>query len=235
MARKVQDFLKIKNLANNKAEIYFIGDIVSDEWEKWSDIDKCPQDVIDYLDTLNEFEELDIYINSGGGSLFAGIGIYNILNRHKGYKTVYIDGLAGSIASVIAMAGNEIICPSNSFLMIHKPLVGLYGNAIELREMADTLDRLEEGIINTYKTKLKEGISIETIIEMVNNETWLNGEEASKYFNITVVEPNKAVAKIDINQLKNSYSNIPKELLDVANCKLLDKLNKEIDLALALA
>lgn len=233
--RNIKDFLNIKNLGE-KAELHFYGEIVCDEWEKWSDLDTCPEDVLNYLSKIENSKELDIYINSGGGSVFAGLGIYNILKRHKGRKTVYVDGLAGSIASIIAMVGDEIIVPSNSFLMIHKPLCGVCGNANDMREMADTLDRIEEGLINTYKTKLKDNVNIETIKAMVNAETWLTGEEASKYFNITVTEANKMIAKVDTNLL-NSYKNVPENLLKIENINVAEDLaikNKEIEIALAL-
>ena len=233
--RNIKDFLNIKNL-DEKAELHFYGEIVSDEWEKWSDLDTCPEDVLNYLSKIENSKELDIYINSGGGSVFAGLGIYNILKRHKGRKTVYVDGLAGSIASIIAMVGDEIIVPSNSFIMIHKPLCGVCGNANDMREMADTLDRIEEGLINTYKTKLKDNVDIETIKAMVNAETWLTGEEASKYFNITVTEANKMIAKVDTNLL-NSYKNVPENLKtkDINMAEDLAIKNKEIEIALALA
>ena len=233
--RNIKDFLNIKNLENEKAELHFYGEIVSDEWEKWSDLDTCPEDVLNYLSKIENSKELDIYINSGGGSVFAGLGIYNILKRHKGRKTVYVDGLAGSIASIIAMVGDEIIVPSNSFIMIHKPLCGVIGNANDMRELADTLDRIEEGLINTYKTKLKDNVDIETIKAMVNVETWLTGEEASKYFNITVTEANKMIAKVDTNLL-NSYKNVP-ENLKTKDTNIAEDLaikNKEIEIALAL-
>ena len=232
--RNIKDFLNIKNLGE-KAELHFYGEIVCDEWEKWSDLDTCPEDVLNYLSKIENSKELDIYINSGGGSVFAGLGIYNILKRHKGRKTVYVDGLAGSIASIIAMVGDEIIVPSNSFLMIHKPLCGVCGNANDMREMADTLDRIEEGLINTYKTKLKDNVNIETIKAMVNAETWLTGEEASKYFNITVTEANKMIAKVDTNLL-NSYKNVPENLKtkDINIAEDLAIKNKEIEIALAL-
>lgn len=232
--RNIKDFLNIKNL-DEKAELHFYGEIVSDEWEKWSDLDTCPEDVLNYLSEIEDYKKLDIYINSGGGSVFAGLGIYNILKRHKGRKTVYVDGLAGSIASIIAMVGDEIIVPSNSFIMIHKPLCGVCGNANDMREMADTLDRIEEGLINTYKTKLKDNVDIETIKAMVNAETWLTGEEASKYFNITVTEANKMIAKVDTNLL-NSYKNVPENLKtkDINMAEDLAIKNKEIEIALAL-
>ena len=114
--------------------------------------------------------------------------------------------------------------------MIHKPLCGVCGNANDMREMADTLDRIEEGLINTYKTKLKDNVDIETIKTMVNAETWLTGVEASRYFNITVTEANKMIAKVDTNLL-NSYKNVPENLLKAEDLAIK---NKEIEIALAL-
>ena len=65
-------------------------------------------------------ENINIHINSGGGSVFGGIAIYNMLRRNNAHKTVYVDGLAASIASVIMMAGDEIVMPKNATVMIHK-------------------------------------------------------------------------------------------------------------------
>jgi ATP-dependent Clp protease protease subunit len=208
---KDKKYLQIRNLTDNKADLYFYGDIVGSEWEKWDDTDTCPEDVKNLLAEIDGVNELNIYVNSGGGSVFAGLAIYNMLKRNKAYKTVYVDGLAGSIASVITMAGNKIVIPSNAFLMIHKPWSGLYGNANDLRKMADDLDRIEEGIINVYADNLAEGVEIETIKEMVNAETWLNGIEAGKYFNVEVSESNKMVACV--GDIIKNYKNVPDELL----------------------
>ncbi len=205
-------YLQIKNKSENTAELYFYGDIVSSLWEKWDDSDTCPQDIKDILDQVDGVQNLDIFINSGGGSVFAGLAIYNMLKRNQANKTVYVDGLAGSIASVIAMAGDKIVMPSNAFLMIHKPLCIVGGNANDMRKMADDLDRIEEGIINVYSEKLADGVDIETIKEMVDAETWLVGTEACKYFNVEVVQSNKMVACVS-DKFKD-YHNVPKVLLE---------------------
>lgn len=204
--------MEIKNQTEDKAELYFYGDIVSDWWGAWQDEDQYPDAIKDFLKEV-EGKDLDIFVNSGGGSVFAGLAIYNMLKRHKGYKTVYVDGMAASIASVIALSGDKVIIPSNAFMMIHKPWFGLWGgyNADEFRKMADDLDAIEKGIMNVYKENLKEGVSIETIQELVNEETWLNGEEAAEYFNIEVGEENKAAACT--SDYFNSYKNVPKEIL----------------------
>lgn len=201
--------MQIKNQTETSADLYFYGDIVSSEWGKWEDTDTCPEDVRAFLSQVNGVKNLNIYVNSGGGSVFAGLAIYNMLKRNASNKTVYVDGLAGSIASVIAMAGDKIIIPSNAFLMIHKPWNIAMGNSKDFRKMADDLDAIEQGIMNVYAENLKEGVDIEIIRQMVNNETWLNGNEAAKYFNIEVAEENKAAACI--SECFKNYKNVPKE------------------------
>lgn len=77
-----------------KCSLYFYGDIVSATWEsEWYEEDKCPQDIADFLHQLDSFEDIDIYFNSGGGDVFAGLAIYNQLRRHEGHKTGYVDGM----------------------------------------------------------------------------------------------------------------------------------------------
>lgn len=215
-ANKTVGKLEIKNI-NGNSSIRFDGDIVDSDWDKWNDTDSCPSDVLEALNGLTG--DLDIYINSGGGSVFSGMSIYNILSRYKGNKTVYVDGLAGSIASVIAMAGDKIVMPKNSFLMIHKPLCMVGGNANDFRKMADTLDTIEQGIINVYATKLKDGANIDDIKSMVNNETWLTGEQASQYFNIVVSEANNAIAFIRKNDFQNYLNDKLQEPKPVKNSK----------------
>lgn len=207
----MNSYMQIKNQTDDSADIYFYGDIVSSSWDKWTDTDTAPEDVRSLLDEVRNIKHLNIYINSGGGSVFAGLAIYNMLKRHQANKTVYVDGLAASIASIIAMAGDKIVIPSNAFLMIHKPWSGTYGNANDFRKMADDLDRIEEGILNVYADNLAEGVEIATIKEMVNAETWLNGIEASKYFKVEIAESNKMAACLG-NSVAN-YKNVPKSLL----------------------
>ncbi|MBO3796832.1 Clp protease ClpP [Bacillus subtilis] len=219
------DFLKIKNQTDLAADIYFYGDIVSSEWGKWEDTDTCPEDVRAFLKQVEGVKNLNIYVNSGGGSVFAGLAIYNMLKRNSAHKTVYVDGLAGSIASVIAMAGDKIVIPSNAFLMIHKPWSMSMGNSNDLRKMADDLDLIEEGILNVYSENIKDGVDMEEIKQMVNDETWLNGKEASKYFNIDVAEENKLVACTS-DYFKN-YEKLPKQLREQTNQLKQDENTKE--------
>ncbi len=147
---QLQKILQVKNQTTNSADLYFYGDIVSDWWGAWTESDQYPEAIKNFLNG-QEGKDLNIYINSGGGSVFASLAIYNMLKRHTGKKTVTVDGVAASGASVIAMAGDEIIIPENAFLMIHRAWVDTTGNAEELRACADYLERLDEGILAIYK------------------------------------------------------------------------------------
>ena len=218
--------IEFKNSVNEQS-IYFYGDIVSDEWGKWTDTDTCPQDILDILGQIDENQPLNVYVNSGGGSVFAGMAMYNMLKRCKNEKTVYIDGLAGSIASVLAMVGDKIIMPSNSYLMIHNAWSGCQGNANDMRKMADTLDKISEGILNVYQERLVDGVNINSIKQLMDEETWLTGTDASKYFNIELVEANKAVAYC--GDILN-YKNIPDEIRNKLNTKLDSEENIKNDI-----
>ena len=144
------DFCQFKASSEGKpSELFFYGDIVSSNWDAWQKEDQYPQNVQKLLSEIGN-GDVDIHINSGGGDVFAGIAIYNMLRSCAGKKTVYIDGWAASIASIIAMAGDEIIMPENSYLMVHKAWTVAMGNADEMRELADRLDKIDSGILATY-------------------------------------------------------------------------------------
>lgn len=220
MKNKKINCIDFKNsIDGNSQELYFYGDIVADAWCKWTETDTCPEDIIEILKYIDDSKPLDIFINSGGGNVFAGLAIYNMLKRNKAQKIVHVEPLAGSIASVIAMVGDKIIMPTNAFLMIHKPYTAIEGNANDLRKLADNLDKIEEGIISVYNENLANGADIEEIKQLVNDETWLTATQASKYFNVELVESNKAVASI--SNLSN-YKNVPQELLNRVNNKAND-------------
>jgi ATP-dependent Clp endopeptidase proteolytic subunit ClpP len=190
--------LEIKNMTDVSADLYFYGDIVSDWWGAWQNEDQYPDAIKNFLSQA-EGKDLNVYVNSGGGSVFAGMAIYNMIKRHgeKNKVKVYVDGLAGSIASVIAFAGTEPPeIPSNAFLMIHKPWGAISGNADEMRKMADDLDKIQTGIMNVYEDHLAEGVTIEQVEALVDAETWLDGKEAAKYFNIAQTDAADYVAAV---------------------------------------
>lgn len=197
-------FFEMKNRTPTSADMYFYGDIVSADWSKWGDEDKCPQDIIDTLKECEGVNELNIYINSGGGSVWGGVAIYNILKRFNAKKTVHIDGVAASIASVIALSGDKIIMPANSFMMIHKAIINVYGNADELRSTAEQLEQIEKSIVNTYMEHVQDGIEESYVMELMAAETWLTAKEASALFkNVEITDENTAVACVSDYEYKN--------------------------------
>ena len=119
---------------------------------------------------------MNVRINSGGGLVFEGVAIYNALARHPAHIVVHIDSIAASIASVIAMAGDEIRISEGSNIMIHKPWSGAWGDAEMLRKEADILDKLESGIIDIYAART--GAKRSDLVAWVGAETWFTGQEA---------------------------------------------------------
>lgn len=129
----------------------------------------------DELSAVGQVNQIDLHIHSPGGDVFDGIAIYNLLNKHPAQITVYIDGLAASMASVIAMAGDKVVMPENAMMMIHKPWGISGGNANEMRDYADLLDKVEGVLIPAYASKT--GKSTDELSSMLEGETWLNGRE----------------------------------------------------------
>ncbi len=205
--------IEIRNETETAADLCFFGDINSEslgEWQKYYPEDKAPKDVQDFLDQLDGVSKINVHINSGGGSVFGGIAIYNILKRHNAEITVYVEGLAASIASVIAMAGDRIIIPENAQMMIHKPSSITWGNADEMRKEADILDGCQKVILNTYMQHTKEGVTAEQINALIDAETWKNGREWQEFFNIEVSEKNNAAACV--SDYFEQYNKLPDEL-----------------------
>ena len=211
---KMFNCLEVKNETPTSADLYFYGDIVSDWWGAWQEEDQYPEAIKNFL-SAQQGKSLNIYINSGGGSVFAGIAIYNMIRRFAETNTVqiYVDGLAGSIASVIAFAGNTPPkIPSNAFLMIHNPYALIEGNAAELRKMADDLEVITGGILNVYMEHVKEGITEGQISALMEAETWMTGQDAAEYFNIETTESVAEIAAAAGGYIARS-KNMPKDLV----------------------
>ena len=196
MKDNLSSLLRIRNMSNGDAAMYFYGEIVSSWWDTWDSADKYPEAIRRALEGLTG-QTLHIYINSPGGAVFAGIAIFNMLRRYEGRKVVHVDGVAASIASVIAMAGDEIVMPENTELMIHLPSAYAAGNAEELRGMAEALDRVTEAIMATYTARLRSPEDAEKVRWLMEKETYLSAKEAAALFNgITVAAPLEMVARV---------------------------------------
>ncbi len=157
--------------------------------------------------SLGNLSHINLHIHSPGGEVFDGIAIYNQLKNHSATITVYIDGLAASMASVIAMVGDTVIMPKNAMMMIHKPWGVSWGDANDMREYADLLDKLENVLIPAYVAKT--GKTTEEMTAMLEQETWLDGDECVEHgFADKVIEPVKAMASLTSKRIEE-FSSMP--------------------------
>lgn len=126
-------------------------------------------------------KQIQVYINSNGGDVFEGVAIHNQLKRHPAKKTVYVDGVACSIASVIAMAGDRVVMPKSAMLMIHNPWCFASGNADELRKIAHDLEQIGTASRQAYLEKAGDKLTEEKLVQLMDAETWLTAEQAVAY------------------------------------------------------
>lgn len=174
---------KIKQIADNQSvlQIYLYGEIEPSYLNIWGDLIESKtsaeyiRKAIEKAETINGIE---VYINSIGGYVDEGVSIYNLLKRQSVPVTAYIDGMACSIASVVAMAADKIVMPSNTTMMIHHAIGGCYGNAKEHREFATKLDKISEASTNSYLVHAGDKLTRETLEPLLNAETFLTAQEA---------------------------------------------------------
>jgi ATP-dependent Clp endopeptidase proteolytic subunit ClpP len=131
----------------------------------------------EFVIELNALEnsKIDMHINSPGGEVFDGAAIYNAVKRHPAEVTTYIDGIAASIASVIALAGKKVVMAENAIFMMHNPSGLVIGTAEDMRKLADILDKIRETMIGAYITK--SGKSDSEIKALLDAETWMDADE----------------------------------------------------------
>lgn len=192
---------------DERATLYLYGDIVSTTWQSmWYADDKCPQDIADFLNQIDNDKEIDVYFNSGGGDVFAGIAICSILRRHAGKIVGYIDGIAASIASAILCACDEVYRNTGAQVMVHKPWSYAMGNADDFRKNADDLDMCEESMLDIYMTKAKENVSREDIQVLLKKESWLS-DDMFNYFEFQ--QSDTVAAQACISTYFDKYANVP--------------------------
>ncbi len=202
------------------AELYVYGDIVDDALTAAYYGGTCPQAIADFIGSLGQNDQLTIYFNSPGGDVFAGLAIHSVLKRHQGRKIGQVDGMAASIASVILMGCDEIVVNTGAQIMVHDPWTYTCGNARDLRETADLLDGAKESMLDVYMTKTVEGVTRETVSDLLAAETWLRGEKAAQYFDVTTKEAPAAAAAV--SDLFGKYKNLPDDLKNAETQKQKD-------------
>lgn len=197
--------ISFQNKGGGKGEITIYSEI-GDSF--WSDSYSAKQFAED-LKKLGDVTSLDIRINSPGGSVFDGFAFYNLLKQHKAEKTVYIDGMAASIASVISMVGDKIIMAEASHMMIHDPYGGCMGTSADMRKTAELLDTLKGTIAGVYASRT--GRPMDVFTEAMASETWYTAQEALNAGLCTEISKNQAVAAC-FDPQKFGFKNIPQGL-----------------------
>ena len=221
--------IKVKNLTT-KGEIYIYGVIVDDTDAGWLRQNEdgvigyqWPADIKAQLDALKGLP-IDVHIASDGGDVAAGIAIFNMLQQHDAPVTVYVDSWAASIASVIAFAGNKMVMPEDTFVMIHNPRGGGFGEPDYLRAVAEWLDKLKTMIAETYKKHLKTDYDID---DAMDKETWLTARECFNLFdNVELVESNNIEA---VAQLRSGFENAPEALKAVNDSNVNDNNDNNVN------
>lgn len=194
---------ELRQAAAAKAiDLYIYTDVEADGYDWWSgETVKSDTSASAFRDTLaaaGAVQQINIYINSLGGSVMEGTAIYNQLKRHPAQKTVYVDGFACSVASIIAMAGDKIVMPRNTAMMIHNMWTFAWGNAKELRKAADDLDVLMAANRQAYLQKAGDRLDEQRLVEMLDAETWLTAEQCIEFG----LADEFAAAEADLTQAK---------------------------------
>lgn len=173
-------FWNFSNSEENEDEIELKidGDIVMDDdfWSMLFGIENVTPK--GFMSELSQYKgkNITVWINSYGGDVYAASRIYTALKEHKGNVKVKVDGVAISAASVIAMAGDEILMSPTSIMMIHNPWGCFQGEAQDLRHGADVLDEVKQTIINAYQIKTNK--SRAKISQLMDEETWMSAKKA---------------------------------------------------------
>ena len=170
---------------------------------------------------------MNIHINCVGGDVFDGMAIYNIIKKRTAETTVYIEGIAASMGSVIALAADNVVMAENSLFMIHNAWGGAMGESKELKKTANLLEKISNEIADIYIKKTN--LPYDKVKEMMDEETWLNAEEALELgFIDSISDAIKVAAKYDVSKFKNITNEEIKSKLNInlKTKKMTDELKK---------
>lgn len=215
---------RVNKTSDQNAEVFLYGDIGG--WLDGVGADEFAREVAGLnVDTIN------VRLNSGGGSVFDGLAIYNALNRHPAKIIMNIDGIAASIASVIAMAGDQINITEGSHVMIHKPWSMAMGDAESMRKEAEVLDSFESGIVDIYAART--GKDRKQLENWIGAETWFKGQAAVDAGFADVVIPAKRKEKAAKSNILALYAHTPTDLLEtyenVPNAREIERVLRDVE------
>ena len=213
----MKNWFDIQNKAeSDTADIYIYSEV--------GGYDVNAKTFIDELKTVKD-KNIDVHINSLGGSVFDGLAIYNALKNHSKKVTTKVEGIAASIASVIAMAGDKIEMAENSLFMIHNPFAMSGGDANELRKTANILDKIRNEIASIYASKSNH--DSDHYINLMDVETWFNSDETLALGLINgITEPLKIENNYDVSKFENITSEKINQILNKSNKIVMAKETK---------
>lgn len=154
---------------NDHAAEILIYEMIGYDW--WTGEGVTLDRVREELEKFENVDQIDIRINSPGGDVFEGVAIYNILKNHKAKKTVYIDGIAASIASIIALCGDEVVMGAGAMLMIHEPWTYTAGNRYQLKEIEQSLEAIASELADIYVNS--SDLSKDEVFELMKKDSYL--------------------------------------------------------------
>ena len=190
----------------------------------------------DFISEMKEYKDtpVNLRINCIGGDVFDGMAMYNIIKKREAKTTAYIEGIAASMGSVIALAADEVVMAENSLFMIHNAWGGAMGETEDMRKTASVLEKISGEIASIYKRKTR--LSLDRITDMMDEETWLNAQEAYELgFIDSISDSIKVAAKYDVSKFKNiTTEQIHNKLnINVNNKKMTEELknwfNNKVD------
>lgn len=217
MKKTINKYMSVES--NGKTgELYIFGQITD---TKWYDDDNTPTSIKQALEDMGDIDTLEIRVNSEGGSVFAGLAIIGVIDNFKSKKNCktvsIVEGLAASMASVIACAADKVVMKENAFMMLHPASSFAWGNSEDLRRTADLLEKVDGQLRDIYMKRFND--SREKLNELVDAETWLTAKEAKGYGLCDEIQESVKLAACANGIIFNNVS-FDKKILD----KIKDKI-----------
>lgn len=217
MKKTINKYISVES-SGKTGELYIFGQITD---TKWYDDENTPTSIKQALEDMGDIDTLEIRVNSEGGSVFAGLAIIGVIDNFKSKKNCktvsIVEGLAASMASVIACAADKVVMKENAFMMIHPASSFAWGNSEDLRHTADLLEKVDGQLRDIYMKRFNG--SREKLNELVDAETWLTAKEAKGYGLCDEIQESVKLAACANGVIFNNV-NFDKKILD----KIKDKI-----------
>lgn len=210
MSKPMREWFNIQMQASGEAEILIYDAIGASFWDE--NVVTAKKFAEEFKDIVaKDPSQINVRINSPGGNVFDGAAIFNIIAAERARVVTFVDGLAASIASVVALAGSKVVMSENALFMIHNPTTCTCGDAHDMRKTADVLDKVTGTIANTYVAKTEA--TLETVQAKMDDETWFTADEAEAFGLVDEVvngSPIEAIEAIfDVSKWESTYKHMP--------------------------